>query len=119
MTAKITSSGLPAIGKILTANDLLSGEAVYLSSKLIWVARFCDAELILDVNSANARLAEIQAHDFSVVGAYLLQARRSNNHAVELLHFREVMRSNGPSNRRVEKQVALENPIANSGAANV
>lgn len=88
--------------KIVTANDLLSGEVVYLSASGNWSTLHSDA-VVLDDIQADARLAEVQKFDTSVVGPYLAGAAQGDN-APSPIHFREVFRTKGPSNRHLGKQ---------------
>lgn len=92
--------------KIITANDLLSGEVVYLTKSGQWSPNHSDAILIDDKSTGNERLAEIQNLDMSVVGPYLADAARSGDDASSPIHFREVFRTKGPSNRLLGKQAA-------------
>lgn len=63
--------------KIVTANDLLSEEVVYLSASGKWLPIHGDAVLLDDLQ-ADTRLAEIQKVATSVVGPYLATARSIN-----------------------------------------
>ena len=89
--------------KIVTANDLLSGEVVYLSASGKWSPIHGDAVLLDDLQ-ADTRLAEIQKVATSVVGPYLAAAAKDGGNAPSPIHFREVFRTKGPSNRFLGKQ---------------
>lgn len=91
---------------VITANDLLSGEVVYLTKSGQWSPNHSDAILIDDISTGNERLDEIQNLDMSVVGPYLADAARSGDDASTPIHFREVFRTKGPSNRLLGKQAA-------------
>ena len=93
-----------ATAKIITANDLLSGEAVYLSKSGAWSPLHSDA-VLLDHTQGDTRLAEVQNHNTSVVGPYLADATQGDTPSP--VHFREVFRTKGPSNRFLGKQVHI------------
>lgn len=90
--------------KIVTANDLLKGDVIYLTSRDTWSRDHRDAEFLEDEAHAEIRLIEAsrQSH---VVGAYLADAKAGPD-GPEPVHFREVFRSRGPSNYRLGKQAA-------------
>ena len=93
--------------KVVTANRLLEGDAVWLTANGHWSADIKDAELITDEATAELRLmdAETQAH--IIAGAYLADAVAGAN-GPEPTHFREDFRTRGPSNYAHGKQVELE-----------
>lgn len=90
--------------KIITANDLLSGEVVYLTTLDQWSLRHSDANLFEDGTAANTRLNEVQQRDSSVVGPYLAGAALGECNSPKPVHFREAFRMSGPSNRFLGKQ---------------
>ena len=94
--------------KVITANALLEGDAVWLTADDRWTRIMAEAELIEDAAQADLRMlhAESQAHE--VVGAYLVDARAGPN-GPEPTHFRETFRTRGPSNYAHGKQVETEN----------
>ncbi|WP_281982711.1 DUF2849 domain-containing protein [Thalassorhabdomicrobium marinisediminis] len=89
--------------KVVTANRLLEGDAVWLTANGHWSPRMDEAELITDAGTAELRLldAETQAH--LVVGAYLADARPDATGPAPT-HFRESFRTRGPSNYAHGKQ---------------
>ena len=89
--------------KIITANDLVIGDVVYLSSDNRWVGLHCGEMLVLGEARAKERLgfAEVQ-HD-RVVGVYLADATAGKSGPIPA-HFREVFRAAGPSNHPHGKQ---------------
>ena len=89
--------------KVVTANDLLSGEAVYLTADDRWSPEHAEAELILDEAHADLRLLLAESQAGTVVGAYLADAR-PGPHGPEPVHTREVLRTRGPSNLPHGKQ---------------
>lgn len=93
----------PFTPKVVTANDLIEGDVVYLTADDTWSRRHAEAELIEDEAHAQIRLLEAQARQDRVVGAYLADAR-PGPHGPEPVHFREAVRTRGPSNYRHGKQ---------------
>jgi hypothetical protein len=89
--------------KVVTANDLLSGEVVYLTADDRWSPEHGMAELILDEAHADLRLLFAEAQAGAVVGAYLADARPGAR-GPEPVHTREALRTRGPSNRPHGKQ---------------
>lgn len=93
--------------KIVTANDLLCGDVVYLSSDGSWVRRHEDAELLLDAAQAATRLAYAEQQHARIIGAYLADARAQTSGPAPV-HFREKFRARGPSNLPHGKQSEQE-----------
>ena len=89
---------------IITANDLLSGEVVYLTSSGKWSPDHGDAIAFDEMHLAKAHLDDVQRLDQSIVGPYLAGAAIDGNLAPSPVHFREVFRTRGPSNRALGKQ---------------
>ncbi|MFV2002685.1 MAG: DUF2849 domain-containing protein [Paracoccaceae bacterium] len=92
----------PFSAKIVTANDLVRGDVIYLSAGDSWQRDHHAAELIEDEAHAQLRLLFAQS-DADVVGAYLADARRGLR-GPEPVHFREAFRARGPSNYAHGKQ---------------
>ncbi|MCB1347896.1 MAG: DUF2849 domain-containing protein [Maritimibacter sp.] len=78
----------------VTANDLLTGEVLYLAADGGWVADIAGAALASDAGENANRLARAQGDEARVVGAYLADAAVG----AVALHFRERFRATGPSN---------------------
>jgi len=89
--------------KVITANDLLVGDVIYLTSDDQWSRHHTQAELIEDEAHGQLRLLDAQRSK-SAVGAYLADARHGEN-GPEPVHFREEFRTRGPSNYAHGKQV--------------
>lgn len=83
--------------KVVTANDLLSGDVIYLQADGTWSRRHGDAELFSDETIAEARLAHANTQPDHLVGAYLADATAGPDGPVPS-HFREEFRAVGPSN---------------------
>ena len=92
--------------KVVTANDLLEGDAVWLTADDRWTRQMCEAELIEDEAHADIRLLDAQRQKGVIVGAYLADAKAGPN-GPEPTHFREEFRTKGPSNYAHGKQVEL------------
>lgn len=91
--------------KIVTANDLIEGDVVYLTADDRWTRLHEEAELIEDEAHAQLRLLFAQGQSHRVVGPYLADARPGQN-GPEPVHFREAFRTRGPSNYPHGKQEA-------------
>lgn len=83
--------------KVVTANALLSGEAVYLTEDDRWSSDHAEAELLTDEAEAQIRLLFAEAQTGHVVGVYLADAKPGPK-GPEPVHFREAFRTRGPSN---------------------
>ncbi len=86
----------------VTANDLLTGEVVFLAADGRWVVDLARAGFVCDPVEAGVRLASAEADGGRVVGAYLAAATTRN--APVPAHFRERFRATGPSNYAHGKQ---------------
>lgn len=98
--------------KVVTANDLLEGDVVWLAADDCWTRALGEAELIDDEAHAQLRLLHAQAQADVVVGAYLADATQGAD-GPEPTHFRETFRARGPSNYAHGKQVSSKR-LANS-----
>ena len=93
----------PFTPKVVTANALLEGDAVWLTEDDRWTREIKEAELIEDEAIAEDRLIfAIQQPDI-VVGAYLADAKQTVSGPAPT-HFREAFRTRGPSNYDHGKQ---------------
>ncbi len=89
--------------KVVTANALLEGDAVWLTEDDRWTRDMTEAELLTDEAHAELRLLEAQARAGEIAGAYLADAK-SGARGPEPIHFREAFRARGPSNYHHGKQ---------------
>jgi len=89
--------------KVVTANDLMSGDVIYLAQNGSWVRDLRDAALLGDEADAGARLFEAETQPHIAVGAYLADAVASDA-GPQPCHFREKFRAKGPSNYAHGKQ---------------
>ncbi len=92
--------------KVVTANDLLEGDVIYLDPKGAWTRNLRAAALFSDEGEANEGLARAESQPAVAVGAYLADAVGGAS-GPEPTHFREEFRRRGPSNYAHGKQVEL------------
>ena len=83
--------------KVVTANALIEGDAVYLTVDDQWTRHLSEAEVLTDEADADYRLLQAQARANEIVGAYLADVRPGPD-GPEPTHFREDFRRIGPSN---------------------
>lgn len=93
----------PATPCVLTANDLLLGDVIYLAPTGAWTRAHHEAQLFTDADAAQAALARAAARPDRLVGAYLAAAKPGPD-GPEPVHYREVCRARGPSNYAHGKQ---------------
>jgi hypothetical protein len=91
--------------KVITANALLEGDAIWFTEDNTWSRNIAEAELITDEAHGDIRLLEAKADQSIVVGVYLAEAKKTNNGPAPT-HFREAFRTRGPSNYSHGKQEA-------------
>ena len=94
----------PFTSKVMTANDLINGDAVWLTATDDWTREMSQAELFDDEAVAQDRLLFAMSQAEVVVGAYLADAKATNKGPAPV-HFRETFRTRGPSNYPHGKQV--------------
>lgn len=92
--------------KVVTANALLEGDAVWLTEDNTWTRDIREAELLTDEAHADLRLLEGQSRVAEIAGAYLADSE-SGSDGPAPAHFREEFRTRGPSNYAHGKQVEL------------
>ena len=81
---------------VITANDLLVGDVVYLNGT-DWVRDLAQAEVLTDEADAEIRLLEAAARAAEIVGVYLIPVTTAKG-GIQTTHFREAFRATGPSN---------------------
>lgn len=86
------------IPKVVTANDLLEGDVIYLTPSGDWSRKHSDALFLEDETQAKEALARASAQGSRLVGAYLADAQLNADGKPEPVHFREAFRTRGPSN---------------------
>lgn len=92
--------------KVVTANALIEGDVVYLTSDDRWTRHLSEAELITDEAHAQLRLLMAEGQPNDVIGVYLAEAVAGPD-GPEPTHFREAFRRKGPSNYPHGKQAEL------------
>jgi hypothetical protein len=90
---------------VVTANDLLRGDVVYMDAGGAWVRDLARAEILTDEADAQLRLLDAQRDSGAVVGAYLAEMHPTGA-GPRPAHFREAFRAKGPSNYAHGKQHA-------------
>ncbi|MCG6884201.1 MAG: DUF2849 domain-containing protein [Silicimonas sp.] len=93
----------PFAPKVVAANDLLDGDAVWLTEEDTWTRDMGEAELIEDEAVADDRLLFALGQANFVVGPYLVDAKATPKGPAPT-HFREAFRMRGPSNYPHGKQ---------------
>ena len=89
--------------KVVTANHLMLGDAIWLTEDDQWTRDMAKAELIEDEAHADLRLLFAQGQPQIAVGAYLADAE-ATGFGPAPTHFREEFRTRGPSNYAHGKQ---------------
>lgn len=84
--------------QIISANDLLEGDVVYLTQSGDWSRHITEAQLVKDATEGEAALARADQPE-SVVGPYLLPVAIDASGQVVPVHFREQFREHGPTHR--------------------
>ena len=96
----------PFTPKVVTANALLEGDAVWLTADDAWTRDIAEAELIDDEAVAQDRLIYAMSQFDVVVGAYLADVKATEDGPAPT-HFREEFRTRGPSNYAHGKQAGV------------
>ena len=86
------------IPKVITANDLMDGDVVYLTTAGDWTRDHDKAALARDASSSDKLLKLAESQGSQIVGAYAADARVNQSGAPMPAHFREAIRTVGPSN---------------------
>jgi hypothetical protein len=87
------------VPQIVSANDLLEGDVVYLCADGGWTRHLSDAAVATDAEGAAALLAAAVAQPGRVVDPYLSDVAIEPGASPRPLHYREIFRTRGPSNR--------------------
>jgi len=98
----------PFTPKVVTANDLLEGDVIYLTADDGWSRDMEQAEILTDEAHAQLRLLFAQSQIDRIVGAYMADVVMGE-FGPEPAHFREDFRRTGPSNYSHGKQEARAN----------
>jgi len=84
--------------QIVTANDLLLGDAIYLTKAGEWSRAHNDAHVAISAEQAHTMLDHAKSQADKIVGAYLANVLINEDGKPEPEHFREAFRTRGPSN---------------------
>ena len=87
----------PFVPKIISANDLLRGDVVYLSPEHLW-SRDIDTAALAQTDEEAQSLLEAADQPHLVVGPYLIDIEIKSGARVPV-KSREIFRERGPSNR--------------------
>ena len=93
--------------KVLTANDLLSGDVIYWDKYGNWVLDFEKALFLHTEDLALQSLRSAQNQAKHLIGMYLADAEINEDFKLRPVHFREYYRATGPSNYHHGKQAKL------------
>lgn len=94
----------PFTPKIVTANDLMMGDVIYLTAAHDWSRDHGDAAVAQDAEAAENLLSAAQAQALKIVGPYLADTALDDAGRPGPVHFREAFRTRGPSNYYHGKQ---------------
>ena len=94
---------------VITANDLLSGEVVYLDASHRWSTELSVAKVFAAIEDAESELSAA-FNEADVVGAYLAEV--TEGALVTPKHYREGFRHKGPSNYFHGKQTVQGAEVA-------
>ena len=89
---------------VLTANDLLEGDVVYLAPDGAWTRHLGSARHFVDEAEANRSLAAAVSQQDAVIEPYLAAAVPGDRGGPRPAHFREAFRAAGTSNYKHRKQ---------------
>ena len=92
--------------KIVTANALMEGDAVYFTANRAWSREIGEALAVHNADEAARLLAEANTRASEIVGAYLADVSLESGKPAPL-HFREAFRTRGPSNYFHGKQAEV------------
>ncbi|MEM6664321.1 MAG: DUF2849 domain-containing protein [Pseudomonadota bacterium] len=89
----------PFAPQIVSANDLLAGDVVYLDRTGTWTRHLVRAAVAMTPEEAEALLDTAVSQPAAVVGPYLVDVDLTPGEGPTPVHFRESFREQGPSNR--------------------
>lgn len=85
--------------QIVSANHLLEGDVIYLTREGGWTRHLAEAAVATDPEDAAALLALAETQPATAVGPYLADVATDGDSTPRPLHYREIYRTRGPSNR--------------------
>ena len=84
---------------LLSANELLSGQVVYLTTNQQWSRDILDAHQYDDHAVAAQALEALEADQSVVLSPLIVDARRHVDKTLTMTHFRNRFRESGPTHR--------------------
>ena len=90
-------------GNVITANNLLDGTVVYMSSQFKWVLDINNAKVFSNDTSIEKALIHANKQQHEVVGVYSIRVDQTDT-GIKSKHIREQFRVKGPSNYNHGKQ---------------
>jgi len=85
--------------QIVSANNLLSGNIVYLTPDKGWSRELTEALLIDQPDTASELLETLEADQSVVLSPIVIDALLHRDGSIELSHFRNKFRESGPTHR--------------------
>ncbi|MCB1455103.1 MAG: DUF2849 domain-containing protein [Nitratireductor sp.] len=84
--------------RIITANHLMDGDAIYLTDAGTWSRLHEEAGILESEEAARAALDKALNQEAIAVGPYLAEVSLDGAGRPQPVHFREAFRTRGPSN---------------------
>lgn len=86
---------------LISANDLLLGDVVYLSDQSSWTRELTDAKCFITEQAAGQARLQAESQSDLVVGPILVAASwHASEQRVEFDHYRDRFRDSGPTHRK-------------------
>ncbi len=92
---------------VITANELLDGDAIFYTANGAWSHNIGSAFVFDTADAAESELQVVSKRDDHVIGIYSVEVSRTEGDIPVPLHFREVFRTKGPSNYFHGKQAEV------------
>ena len=91
--------------KILTANYLLSGKGIYLTSEKKWIENLSNAAVFDNQEDADNALTFAETQINKLQSAYLIDVLLTSNGTLKPKSNQELIRATGPTNYFHDKQI--------------
>jgi hypothetical protein len=86
---------------LISANDLLLGDVVYLSGQSTWTRELTGAEFFISEQAAEQARIQAESQSNQVIGPIVVAASwHASDQRVELDHYRDRFRESGPTHRK-------------------
>lgn len=82
---------------LISANDLLMGNVIYFNEASDWSRSLSTALKMVDIETANTLLADIELNQTHIVSPMIVNASLSPEGELMLSHFRDQFRESGPT----------------------